>query len=327
MLTSKDIKKRLRDIEDYLLEEYKQSSEEKKRDWRTYEERLMYRIKKAIKNLEPLIEEATSSIKVHRESGRNPFLTVKQKLTLLLLKHLFRRSNRNMATMLAIFSLLSNIDVSYKTVERLYSDPEVEMAIYNLHILILRKKGVKAIDASGDGTGYSLSIKEHYASKASKGRNKIKKESDKKAFVYSFKILDLETKMYVAYGTSFRSEKKAFEKALKMLYAVDITIKSIRLDKYYSYPSYVDKFEEARVYVLPKKNATLKGSWKWKRTMRTFVEDTLPYLEEFYRRCNSESGFSVDKRWFGWKIEQRRWDRIDTASACTNVWYNLFHLY
>lgn len=48
-----------------------------------------------------------------------------------------------MASMLAVFSLLSDIDVSYKTVERLYSDPEVEMAIHNLHILILKKRGVK----------------------------------------------------------------------------------------------------------------------------------------------------------------------------------------
>jgi transposase len=53
--------------------------------------------------------------------------------------------------------MLSGIDVSYKTVERLYSDEEVIMALHNLHVLILIKKGVeKSVDASGDGTGYSL---------------------------------------------------------------------------------------------------------------------------------------------------------------------------
>ncbi len=45
-----------------------------------------------------------------------------------------------MASMLGLFSLLSRIDVSYKTVERLYSNHDVEMAIHNLHLLILRKK-------------------------------------------------------------------------------------------------------------------------------------------------------------------------------------------
>ena len=40
--------------------------------------------------------------------------------------------------MLAVFSMLSGIDVSYKTVERLYSDDEVIIAIHNLHALILK---------------------------------------------------------------------------------------------------------------------------------------------------------------------------------------------
>ena len=41
--------------------------------------------------------------------------------------------------------------------ERLYSDEEVALAIHNL--LILRNKGVKESDATGNGTGYSLTIK------------------------------------------------------------------------------------------------------------------------------------------------------------------------
>ena len=72
---------------------------------------------------------------------------------------------------------------------------------------------------------------------------------------------------------------------------------------------------------------TVSGSWKWKRTMMEFVEDTIPYLEQYYLRNHSESEFSVDKRWFGWKVEQRREDRINTALSCTNVWHNLFNLY
>ncbi|VVB94485.1 Uncharacterised protein [uncultured archaeon] len=49
--------------------------------------------------------------------------------------------------MLALFSLLSGIDVNYKKVERLCSNYDVSMAIYNLHMLILKTKGVKKIDA------------------------------------------------------------------------------------------------------------------------------------------------------------------------------------
>ena len=174
MLRTRDIQERLKDIDEFLLEEYKKPKEEKKRDWRTYEQRMSKRIREAIKNLEPLIDEAVNIIKIHRGKGRKPELTLKQKVILILLQRLIAKSNRNMAYMLDAFSLLSGMDVSYKTIERLYSDEEVEMALHNLHILILKKKGVKNVDATGDGTGYSLTIRKHYASEAEKRKDDVK---------------------------------------------------------------------------------------------------------------------------------------------------------
>lgn len=326
---SRHIQETLRDIEEYLLQEYKDEKEDKKREWRTYEQRLMHRIKTAIRSLEPLIDEAISTIKVQRGKGRKPLLTLKQKVILLLLKELFDKSNRNMAFMIDVFSLLSGIDVSYKTVERLYSDPEVEMALHNLHVLIMKKKGVKDVDASGDGTGYSLSIKEHYATEVEKRKDGVKESNDesKKAFIYSFKLLDLKTRMYVAYGISFRSEKQAFNNAMKMLNQNEINLKTVRLDRYYSNNSDVNKFGETKVYIIPKKNATLRGSQKWKKTMVRFVLDTKYYLGQYYLRNNSESEISADKRQFGWKVGQRRCDRIGTAHSCGVLWHNLFNLY
>jgi transposase len=113
--------------------------------------------------------------------------------------------------------------------------------------------------------------------------------------------MDLKSKMYIAYGTSMKSEKEAFEKAMKMLETVnpDIEIEIIRLDRYYSSPRYVDKFGEAMVHIIPKKNATLNGSIKWKNTMKEFVGNTLVYLGQYYLRNNSENGFSVDKKMLG----------------------------
>jgi len=204
-----------------------------------------------------------------------------------------------MASMLTLFSLPSGIDVSYKTVERLYSDPEVEMALFNLHVLILKKKGVKDIDASGDSTGYALSIQRHYATEVVKRKDKAKTWVGKRAFAYSFTVMNIASKLYVAYGTSLRSEKAAFDTAMAMLKDSYVHLTSIRLDKYYSCPSYVDRFGCAKVFVIPRKNATLRGSRKWKETTREFVQETLQYLEQHYLRNNSESGFSADKRWFG----------------------------
>ena len=91
---------------------------------------------------------------------------------------------------------------------------------------------------------------------------------------------------------------------MEMLKHIDIEIDSIRLDKYHSFPSYVDKFGKAKVCIIPRKNATLRGSWKWKDTMEGSVNDTIPYLGQYFLRNNSESGFSADKRWFGWKVGQ-----------------------
>jgi transposase len=61
--------------------------------------------------------------------------------------------------------------------------------------------------------------------------------------------------------------------------------------------------------------------------MEEFVNDTMKYLEQYFLRNNSESGFSADKRFFGWKLGQIRNDRIDTALMCTGVWHNLMNLY
>ena len=62
----------------------------------------------------------------------------------------------------------------YKTVERLYSDELVMMALHNLHVLLLKKKGIRESDATGDGTSYSLTVKKNYESYAQELKDKAK---------------------------------------------------------------------------------------------------------------------------------------------------------
>ncbi|MGC9088520.1 MAG: ISNCY-like element ISFac3 family transposase, partial [Conexivisphaera sp.] len=149
--------------------------------------------------------------------------------------------------------------------------------------------------------------------KADEGRDG-KPRRARAMFAYSFRLMDLDTGMYLAWGSSMRSEKEAFEEAVRMLGEVDVRLRSVRLDKYYSESAYMDYFDgEVKVYVIPERNATLNGSWRWKDTMREFVRNTMKYLEEYYRRERSEAGFSADKRFFGWGVAQRREDRIKGA--------------
>lgn len=334
--------KEVRDITailDDIVAQYKEERPITERNWRTYEQRVAERLKAAFKELKPLVHEAASSIRfVSGETrGAKPALNVEQRTLSLLMKHIIGKSNRTMSSMFVVFSLLSDIDVSYKTVERFYSDQEVIAVLHNLHVLILKKKSVKEVDGSGDGTGYSLTIKAHYASQAQKLKDKVKnietqskEENKKKQFVYSFKLMDIKTNMYVGFGTSFKSENEAFLETIKMLEGINIKLLGIRLDKYYSCQEYVkllrEKFGDVKVTLLPKSNATVKGDWEWKRMMYDFTTDPVSYLEDYFKRNRSESGFSEDKKRTGWKLGQKRADRIDTADMLTTLWHNLYWL-
>lgn len=328
-------------ILDDIIEDYKENSVEKKRNWRTYEQRLAERLRTAFGELKPLVQEAVSSMKISKGEtrGSKPHLTLEQKILVLLLKHLIGKSNRNMSFMLALYMWLTNIDVSYKTIERLYSDQEVILGLHNLHVLMLKKKGVDNVDSGGDGTGYSLTIKKHYASEAQKLKDRVKENNDekvtdkeymKKAFVFFFAIIDIKTRMYVCYGTSFKSEQEAFFCAIAMLKELEITIISLRLDRYYSAQFYVDFINQhlgkVNIYFVPKSNATVKGSWDWKRMLYNFTMDPTAYLEEYFQRNQSESGIAEDKKRVGWKLGQKREDRIDTSNALTSLWHNLYWL-
>lgn len=318
---------------DDIVKEYKEEHPPEKRDWRTYEQRVAVRLKTAFSELKPLVHEAASSITfVSGETrGAKPALTVEQRVLALLIKHIIGKSNRTMAAMFTIFSLLSNIEVSYKTVERFYSDPDVALVLHNLHILLLKKKGVKEVDGAGDGTGYGLSIKVHYASAAQTLKDKIKtgeeQEHKKMLFIYSFALLDLKTRMYIGTGTSFKSEKEAYDAAIDMAKAAGISMKSLRLDRYFSNQSDVENlttnFGKIDLYLIPKSNATVKGPWDWKRMLFRFVTDVRKYLEEYYQRNQSESCFAEDKKRTGWRLGQKRPDRIDAANFLTTIWHNL----
>jgi len=326
-LREKHIHNRLKELEKYLLEQYKKEHPQKEKDYAEYEKEFKRRFRRAMNNLNPLIEQATANLNFYRARGDKPTLKVNQKLQLLLLSQLAGKSNRMMANMTQLFSLITGIDRSYKTIERLYSDPEVEAGLFNLWVLILKKREVKEVDACGDATGFGLFISKHYSSYAKKLKDKAKDSKfTKKAFVYKFSLMDLKTKMYVCSGTSLISEAKAFHKAMQMLRELDIKIKSVRLDRYYSFPCYAKLFPGAKFYIIPRKDAKPGNGTEWLHALQSFVWDTMNHLEEYFKRNNSEASWSSDKKMFGWRVRQKREDRMDTALFCRDIWHNLFRL-
>lgn len=321
---------------DQIIEEYKLETPSKNRDWRTYEQQYAQRLRICFTELEPLVDEAVSSIKiiVGEKRGNESKMTLKQKVLLLLLKQLCGKSNRAMEWMSVLFLWLTNISVSYKTIERLYSDELVQIALLNLHRIILKKKGKIDGNCCGDGTGYSLCVKQHYATDACKRKDQAKENQGTAIkeikYIYSFALMDIKTRMYIGFGTSFKCEKDAFENALGIAKDVGIDIKSLRLDRYYSAEAYVDicqkNLGKVKMYLIPKKNIASFGLGEWCDTLYRFLEDTKAFLKEYFQRNQSESGFSEDKKRNGWKIAQKIDERINTAYMTTVLWHNLFWL-
>ena len=342
MLTNKqfnEFKQELPAIIDIYKKEY---SEQKPTNYQTYEKQWAQRLRTALKELKTVIAQAEKMIKMRPKLfGRPPKAQAKQKVLILLAKDLVQLSGRKMANLLPLFSLFDDVDISHKTIERAYSNPLVKMIIHNMFIILVKSKKIKQADLTGDGTGYSLTITKHYRSIREKAGEKIKsnikpivteskpqtKQDKKRLFTYAFAFMDLDTHMYVGYGASLKSEKAAFRAALELMGECGVQAKSVRLDQYYASQSTVAAFEaNTTMYLIPKSNATIRGSYVWKDMIVDLMSYPFLFLSEYFRREHSESGFSADKRFNGWKIWERRDERIQTATMCKGVWHNLIWL-
>ena len=271
-------------------------------------------VRNRLKRLPELVEEAASKVKVHKEKGRKRKIDLSQRTMLFLFARLFGKSNRDMELMITLLKPLFSIDVSYKTIERLYSDEEVKACLYNLFVLLVKEEGNSG-NCAGDGTGYGLSITKHY-------RSEVKKKS--KDFRYMFRIIDLDTNFCIGFGYSNYSEKEAFEKAISMVKDLDLELNSLRLDKYYSSKKVIRMFnKEVTLYLLPKRNLCRSGL-SWYRILKRILIDPISFLESYYKRNLCESSFSSDKRRFGWRIRQRRDERIEQVIFAISVLHNLF---
>lgn len=316
-------------MHEHIVQIYKAKyAKEPVRDWRTYEQRIALRIKTAAMEIDPLVEEAYGMIRIVRsKQGRPSGVSTPKKVLLLLLKDIFQLSNRKMANFLAMFTALTGIDISYKSVERCYTDDLARMTIHNLYALMAKRKGITQADTTGDGTGYGVTVTKHYRQereKALKGAKGGQHKAGTKPFVYAFGLMDLDTHLYIGYGTSMKSEKRAFRRAVEMAREAGIAIRSTRLDKYYSCQSITNEFgKETTIYIIPKKNASIRGSAAWKRILQSYIDNPYGHLAEYYRRNHSEVGFSADKRMSGWRVGQKREERIDTALLCKGIWHNL----
>jgi transposase len=300
-----------------VLEEVKEECFSKEKDKYPYAEweQKRERVKQRLRDLPRYVDQAAEKIRfVKPRAGQQKKIDVRKRTMLFLFTRLMNKSNRDMEDLLMLFEPLFGVKVSYKSIERLYSDPEVKTVLHNLFVLLLRDEGVSG-DFSGDGTGYSLSVTKHYRTDVSKkGRG----------YLYVFRVIDIDTGFYVAVGYSNSSEMEAFHKAMTMLAELEIPVDSMALDKYYSSRKVIKLFgEKTMLYLIPKKNIARVGL-EWSRILRRVLEDPYLFLKGYFLRNLSESGFSADKRRFGGLVRQKREDRREMALFSIAFLHNIF---
>lgn len=317
-LMNKHLQKTLDEL-DFLKKLYKKEfAVEKPKYSKEYDKRLRDLKRALFERINKDVDKAASFIEIKQIVGRQ--LKDRVLLTKLhLVQQVLDLTNRDMESFAIIFALTGNETFSYKTIERAYEDQLVGMILHNLYVLSCGEP--RNIDASSDGTGYSLTITKHY--RTDKDENKEHwEEVERKEYIITSTIVDLKTKIYVSFATGFQSEMKLFEQAKCWLEKRGFTLDSITLDKYYSNQKTIAGFKtETKTFFIPKKNATIRGDKKWKDSVKEFTADTIGYLKKYYQREASEYCHSADKRRFG-VIRQRKKCRIITTMETRMILHN-----
>jgi transposase len=271
-------------------------------------------VKERLHRLPEYVHQAVEVInREEQKMGRPPKLDLEKKVNLFILVRFLNKSNRLAEESLQYFQPLFGVDVSYKYIERLYGDPEVKLALHNLFVLLLKEEGSSG-DYAGDGTGYSVSVENHYRTNPNKYGKK---------FIHFFSLIDLATGMYVGCGVSRLSEWDAFSKAVAMLRRIGAAIKSVRLDKFFSMRRVIRMFDRSvSLFLIPKKNISRIGAWA--DILARMRASPVDFLSEYFHRNLSESGFSADKGRFGSIVRQRREDRQQTALFSNALFHNIY---
>jgi len=64
--------------------------------------------------------------------------------------------------LLSHFHLIIGEKINHKYIEHLYNDPEVRLALHNVFVLLLKDQGALSGELAGNGTGYAISVENHY---------------------------------------------------------------------------------------------------------------------------------------------------------------------
>lgn len=298
----------------------KRYGEVKKPYTKSYDKKIRTQLKAVFKQINQDVEKAYEKIKIIKKNGR-PLKNRKHLTKLHLFQNYLNLTNRDMEIFADMFILQGLETYSYKTIERAYEDEIVQKILKNVYRLSCGKP--REFEGSADGSGQSLVISKHYRTDRIKDLKEKKETHKRKEYVYSVAILELKTNLYVGFATGFKSEKALFIEALKIVKKNGFKIKSMVLDKGFSYQSIFECFEKnTKVMTIPKSNATIRGPKEWKEMLKHWIRYPFGYLKRYYKREASEANFSRDKKKHG-VIKQKIKNRIINTSWARAILHNL----
>ncbi len=320
MLTTKELEN-AKNNSKFIREMYNQRYGVVKKEYTTeYDYKIRTQLRAVFKQINVDVEKAFEKIKIKNRNGR-PLKDRKQLTKLHLFQNYLNLTNRDMEMFADMFLLNGQETYSYKTIERAYEDKVVQKILHYIYISSCGKP--REIEASADGSGQSLVISKHYRTDRLKDLKEKTETHKRKEYVYEVAILELKTNLYVGFATGFKSEKELFLEALKVVKDNGFKIKSMVLDRGYSYQSIFECFDEdTKVMTIPKSNATIKGPKKWKEMLKHWIRYPFGYLKRYFKREASEANFSRDKRKHG-VIKQKIKTRIINTSWARAILHNL----
>lgn len=278
-----------------------------------------------------------------RVVGRPPVHSPVDVAKVMLMQSYFGVSNRVAAGLAVVFReklRLSDNFFSYKTVERGYDPGPVTRILEEVFRLTNEygnaNEGTFSTDGSGDPTSTKVNYESVRAAQREEKEKKKKREDKKKEtgaeeeeeaaawptaaatvttrhdFQYTVSSIGVHTKIYSAFATTDDHSIGEFSFFPSVASQTHINCPSMERmlgDSLYAARSACTTIEGygATPYFLPKVNSTYRshGDPAWMEMTYALVDDPQKWLGEYHMRSISETGNSMDKARFPWKIRKR----------------------
>jgi transposase len=265
----------------------------------------------------------------------------------LLAQSYFGASNRETEGLLILFYRNLGIEraFSYKTVERGYDHEAVNEILDE--VFALTNAPVKGLEDvfSIDGSGTPTRMRQNYAhDRERQQKERSKKGADKDAdadafpkgfhdYVYTVAVIGTRYKLFAyTHNTTdhSRGETAFLEEGVVGTKALHPDMKMVCGDGLYAIREACRLVEEAGAEprFLPRRNATFKskGAHAWVRMLLPLTEDPQTWLEEYYQREASETGFSMVKMRNPQPLRKRLDARKCTEERLREVVHNIRRL-